>query len=131
MRTRQTLSHALFRCEWVLLSLALPLGLACGGDRIVSVDAGSASKRIEAHVGDRVDIHLWAGAGGLYESSPTISTSAVQFIDESIEIGTGGFVSPGGPGQLFRFRAISRGTALVTFSPVQDAPVVVDTINVQ
>jgi len=112
-------------------SLLVSLAAACGGDRIVSVNAGSASQRVDAHVGDLVNIHLWAGLNGLYATSPAISTSAVQFIDESIETGSGGFISPAGPGQLFRFRAISRGTALVTFTPMQDARIVVDTIDVQ
>lgn len=114
-----------------VMSLLIALSSGCSPDRIVSIDVGSASKRVEAHVGDRIDIHLWAGAGGLYADTPTVSTPAIEFIDSSIESGNSGFVSPGGPGQLFRFRALSQGVALVTFTPLQQAPVVVDTLVVR
>jgi hypothetical protein len=51
----------------------------------------------------------------------------VVFVDVSIE----GPPNPGGPTQRFRFRAASRGIAVVTFSPLQGAPVVTDTVVVQ
>ena len=115
----------------ILASLLITVAAGCGGDRIVSLDAGSGSKRIQAHVDDRVDIHLWAGAAGVWATTPTISTPVVAFIDASDDIGGGDFVSPGGPGQLFRFRAVAQGIALVTFRPMQQAPVVIDTIDVE
>jgi len=102
------------------------LGVACA-DHIVSVDAGTGSHGITVGVGDLVDIRLWGGALGVYVSPPTISGTAVEFMDVSID----GPPNPGGPTQRFRFRAASRGTAVVTFSPQQDARIVVDTIVVQ
>ena len=74
-----------------------------------------------------MDIRLWGGALGTYASPPTISAPAVIFVDVSID----GPPNPGGPTQRFRFRAASRGTAVVTFSPLQNAPVVIDTVTVQ
>jgi hypothetical protein len=78
-------------------------------------------------MGDLVDVRLWGGAAGIYVSPPAISGAAVTFIDVSID----GPPNPGGPTQRFRFRATSRGTAIVTFLPQQVAPVIVDTIVVR
>jgi hypothetical protein len=111
----------------VALSLLVVLGAACGADRIVAVDAGTGSHRVTVAIGDLVDIRLWGGALGTYASPPTISAPAVEFVDVSIE----GAPNPGGPTQRFRFRAASRGTAVVTFSPLQSAPLVTDTVVVQ
>ena len=104
---------------------------SCSPDDIVSA-SGLASQRIDARRGDFVDIRLWGGALGTYASPPTISGAAVEFVDVSIESGSGGTVNPGGPTQRFRFRAISAGTAIVTFAPVlQGSPIVSDTVVVQ
>jgi hypothetical protein len=87
---------------------------------------------IDARPGDLIDIRLWGGALGTYASLPSVSTAAVEFLDLSIDIGSGGFVSPGGPTQQFRFRALSPGAAVVTFAPLQQgSPVVSDTIVVK
>jgi len=113
------------RTALALVGVAL-FGVACA-DRIVSVDAGTGSHAITAGVGDLVDIRLWGGGSGTYVSPPAISGGAVVFIDVFVD----GPPVPGGPTQRFRFRAASRGRAVVTFSPQQSAPVVVDTIVVQ
>jgi len=109
------------------LSLLAIIGAACGADHIVGVDAGTGSHRVTVALGNLVDIRLWGGALGTYASPPTISAPAVIFVDVSID----GPPNPGGPTQRFRFRAASRGTAVVTFSPLQNAPVVIDTVTVQ
>ncbi len=111
-----------------LLALAVT---ACGSDHIVSVDVGAGSHRVTARVGDLVDIRLFAGALGIYASPPAISASAVVFVGVSLDSESTGVISPGGPTQRFRFRAESRGTAVVTFSPEQNAPMITDTIVVQ
>jgi hypothetical protein len=112
-----------------LLCLAFA-GSACA-DRIVSLDAGSGSRLATARVGDIVDIRLWGGGLGTYASPPIISTPVIEFVGVTLETGSGGVVNPGGPTQRFRFRAVSRGSAIVTFSPLQSAPIVIDTIVVQ
>jgi hypothetical protein len=109
------------------LGLLALIGGGCGADHIVAVDAGTGSHRVTAAVGDLVDIRLWGGALGTYASPPTVSAPAVVFVDVS----TDGPPNPGGPTQRFRFRAASRGTAVVTFSPLQSAPVVTDTVIVR
>ena len=112
----------------VLLALAAS---ACGSDHIVSVDVGAGSHRVTARMGDLVDIRLFAGALGIYASPPAISAPVVVFVGVSLDSESTGIISPGGPTQRFRFRAESRGTAIVTFSPEQNAPIVKDTIVVQ
>src|SRR6476660_3205309 len=115
-----------------VLSAALAIVVAgCGADHIVSVSSGLVSQRVNARTGDLIDIRLWGGALGTYASPPAISTPAVEFVDVSIETGSGGTINPGGPTQRFRFRAITAGLAVVTFTPLQSAPVVADTIIVQ
>ena len=114
----------------ILILVAL-IGVACGADRIVSIDVGTGSHRVTAGIGDLVDIRLWGGAVGLYSSPPTISTPSVVFVDVSVQSSANGATNPGGPTQHFRFRAESRGVAVVTFTPLQEAPVISDTIVVQ
>jgi hypothetical protein len=117
--------------RWATLAVLPLLIAACNADHIVSVDAGLGSHLVAARVGDLIDVRLWGGALGNYTSPPDISTAAVEFVDISIETSSGRTVNPGGPTQRFRFRAVSRGSAIVTFAPMQSAPVVVDTVVVQ
>ena len=120
------------RGQSLLGALLVLFGSGCGADHIVSVSGGLISQRIDARRGDLVDIRLWGGALGTYASPPAISGSAVEFVDVSIETGSGGTVNPGGPTQRFRFRALAPGSAVVTFSPlVQGSPIVSDTIVVE
>jgi len=112
-----------------VLFLSALVATACSADHVVSVSAGN--HRVNVAVGGLVDISLWDGGLGMYASPPAISAPAVVFVDVSIDVGSNGIITPGGPSQRFRFRAASRGTAIVTFSPLQNAPVVSDTIVVQ
>jgi hypothetical protein len=108
--------------------------LAAGscGDRIVSVSERLVSRRIDVDRGDLIDIRLLGGARGMYDSPPSLSSSAVEFLDVTVETGSGGVVNPGGPTQRFRFRALTSGSAVVTFVPLQSlAPTVSDTIIVR
>jgi len=101
--------------------------LACSADHIVSLGTGVDSHRVTAGIGDRVDVRLWGGAMGTYASPPAISGTGVTFVDVSVD----GPPNPGGATQRFRFLAVMRGLAVVTFTPLQSAPVVVDTIVVE
>jgi hypothetical protein len=113
----------------VAMLAALPAlaALGCSADRVVSLGTGVDSHRVTAGVGDRVDVRLWGGALGTYVSPPAISGPTVTFLDVSVD----GPPNPGGPTQRFRFLAVSRGLAVVTFTPLESAPVVVDTIVVE
>jgi hypothetical protein len=103
------------------------LASGCNAERIVAFGQGERSG-VEVSVGDRIDITLRAAALGAYVSLPAISTPAVVFLD--VVTPDEGPV-PGGPAQRFRFRAVSSGTAVITFTPVQPGPVAVDTIVVR
>jgi hypothetical protein len=107
-------------------SLAVLVGIACSADHIVSIGTGVETHRVTTGIGGLVDVGLWDGAMGGYASPPAISGSAVTFVDVTSD----GPPNPGGPTQHFRFRAIARGSAIVTFTPLSVAPVVVDTIDV-
>jgi len=119
------------RQQSLVCLLAAVVALGCDSDHTLSVGGDLISRRIDAAQGDAIDIRLWGGALGTYASPPVISTAAVEFLDVEIETGSGGVVSPGGPSQRFRFRARAQGSAVVTFSPLQQgSPIVSDTIVV-
>ena len=79
--------------------LSVLLMLACQADRFVALGMGEGN-RVEASVGDRIDITLRAAALGAYASPPVISTSAIAFLE--VTTPDEGLV-PGGPAQRFRF----------------------------
>ena len=65
-----------------------------------------------------------------YASPPTVSSNVLSFLDVSVIPP----FNPGGPTQQFRFRATSRGQAIITFRRMLDTSVVskvVDTVNVR
>ena len=58
------------RNSFIVRAVAAILVAACGADRIVSLNGGLASRRVDARRGDLVDIYLWGGALGTYQSPP-------------------------------------------------------------
>lgn len=109
------------------VSLAILGGVACSADHLVSIGTGVDNHRVTTGIGGQGEVRLWGGGMGEYASPPTISGPAVTFLDVTDD----GPPNPGGPTQRFRFRAVVRGTAIVTFTPLSVAPVVVDTIVVE
>ena len=106
--------------------LAVILGAACHADDILSIGSG---RHLELSVGDRFDVLLRAAALGSYQSPPTISVRAVEFLEvTSVDEFP---IPPGGPLQRFRFRATAPGTAVITFTPTQVGPVASDTVVVR
>jgi len=127
MKTNRLLvSPSAFLCRGVS-SLAVLVGVACSADHIVSIGTGVDTHRVTTGVGGVVDVRLWGGGMGEYASPPTVFGSAVTFV----EMTSDGPPNPGGPTQQFRFRVVARGSAIVTFTPLNTAPVVVDTIDVE
>ena len=115
-------------CRAAAALLCTLLAISCSADRIVAFGQGEVS-RVEVSVGDQIEITLRAAALGAYASPPAISSSAVVFLD--VMTPTEDPVPPGGPAQRFRFRAVSTGTSMITFTPVQIGPAAVDTIVVR
>jgi hypothetical protein len=79
--------------------------------------------------GEELRITMPTVGPGEYESPPNISGSAVTFLDMT----TINNQSPGGDIQLFRFKAVASGQALITFhnSSPDLHPDVVDTVVVR
>jgi hypothetical protein len=106
--------------------LALILAAACHADDIAAIGQG---RHLELSVGERFDVLLRAAALGSYKAPPTISTSAVAFLEATLVDESP--VPPGGPLQRFRFRATAPGTAVITFTPAAVGPVASDTVVVR
>jgi hypothetical protein len=60
--------------------------------------------------GDEILVTLQTIGGGEYDEHPSVSSSAVVFEQVSII----GPYNPGGPRQLFEFKAVSAGQAVVS-----------------
>ena len=78
-------------------------------------------------VGQELDITLGTFGSGSFDSLPTVSSSAVRFLDAA-------FVRPyvpAGPRQLFRFAAQRPGRAILTFRHSDSGVVVSDTVIVR
>ena len=89
--------------------------------------ADGASRTVAAHVGEEVVVTLQTVGPGEFASPPSVSSPSVRFVDVSqAEV-----VVPAGPTQRFRFVAVSRGRAVVTFRHTTQPRVVEDTVDVR
>ena len=120
---RVALRKAIFgaaTCAW--------LGVACNGQGIVDVRF-QPSGTTWITLGDELRVTLGNVGPGEY-ASPTVSSNVLSFLGVSVIPP----FNPGGPTQQFRFRATSRGQAIITFRRMLDTSVVskvVDTVNVR
>ena len=112
----------LFRSS--LFSVALAV-VACEGSPVRPDDASGA--KIVASSGQEFDITLGTVGPGSYDSIPTISTSAVRFLEAAV---VPPYV-PAGPRQRFRFVAQSPGMAVISFHHSEKATIVTDTVRVR
>jgi hypothetical protein len=112
------------RGSWLAMVFAVT---ACAADRMVSIDAGASTHHVSASAGDRVNFTLQTIGPGEFESPPGISSAAVAFVDVVSVVPA----VPAGPTQQFRFRAVSTGTAVVTFTGSFDGRVIQDTVVVR
>ena len=117
----------------VLVLAAVMVG-ACGLEKTTAAVSvtGGASRSVAASVGDEIDITLQTVGFGEYASPPEVSSSAVQFLS----VGQASVTVPAGPTQIFRFRAVAPGQAIVVFThtgqvPPVSYPNVVDTLVVR
>jgi hypothetical protein len=122
--------RARLRVARFLLPLGLLLLAACGSDDVVGVRGDDVFGKIVADRGQKIDIKLGNVGPALYASPPSISSSALAYLGAEIVPPA----TPGGPTQLFHFRAVASGEAVVTFQRVlQDSVVatVQDTVLVR
>ena len=103
---------------------------SCGSDGIAGI-VGTKSQTVVAEVGDEVQITLGNTGPGEYVSPPQISSAVLTFL--SVDVVPP--YTPAGPNQRFRFKAIARGQAIVSFRRfLNDSPLgpsVDDTVKVR
>jgi hypothetical protein len=106
------------------------LVVGCHGAGPLEV-TGSPSTMWTVRNGEELRITMPTVGPGQYDSPPSISGSAVTFVDMTVISNQ----SPGGLSQLFRFTAVASGQALITFhNPAPDGnlhPDIVDTVIVR
>lgn len=108
-----------------MLVLGLALS-ACATDHMVTVDA-LPNSHMEVAVGSEIRVMLGTVGPGEYVSPPTVSSPAIRFLDVTP---IGPFV-PAGARQLFRFRAVAAGRAIIAFQHSVQGVVVTDTVDVR
>ena len=106
------------------LTLAVLSLLGCGAGPFEVAFEPSHSLSISA--GRELDVTLGTVGPGEYASPPTISSSAIQFLDVE-EVGP---AVPAGPRQRFRFRAVAAGDAVITFHHTAGGSTIEDTVHV-
>jgi len=112
----------------VLAALLVVAVVACRADSVLGLDDHSQTR--SASVGQEVDVTLGNVGPGEYESPPVMSSNAVTFL--SVDVIPP--YTPAGPTQRFRFKAVTAGTAVVTFRRTLSGAVmsiVEDTIQVR
>ena len=121
---------SMFRRPGRLALASVLLIAACGLDDIVSVPADARSRTIDATVGQGIHITLGNVGPAIYETPPRLSTNVIEFLGVDVIPP----FTPAGPTQLFRFRAIRRGEAVIHFRRLLGdsvVSVVEDTIRVR
>ena len=74
-----------------------------------------SGKVVSAMLGDELDIKL-SNIGPSTYGDPILSSNSVQYLSVSVV----GPYSPGGPTQLFKFKAVAKGPCTVTIPKVND-----------
>ena len=108
--------------------LALFMATACGEKTPVDVSiVGNTSQSLTVSDGNQFSVTLQTIGPGEYSSPPTVSSGAVHFID----VAQASPVVPAGPTQRFRFKATTRGTAIIVFQHTGNNRTVEDTVDVR
>lgn len=77
---------------------------------VLSLDNRDNGRGVSVAVDDEVDITLQTIGPGNYDEHPSVSSPAVAFL----AVSNVGPPNPGGPRQLFQFRAVAAGHAVVS-----------------
>jgi len=78
-------------------------------------------------VGEELDLTLQTVGPGEYQSPPSVSSSSLQFLDATPITPT----SRWGIAQVFRFKGVASGQAIVVIRHSGNSPVMSDTVNVR
>lgn len=109
----------------VSIVVSFVLGIAACGPNPLAVRSDT-SQTLSLRVGQELDLTVGTVGPGSYQA-PTISSTAVAFLGDSIV----GPSTPAGPRQLFRFKGVSIGQAIVVLTHSGMEPTISDTIVVR
>src|ERR1017187_9836126 len=126
LRWRCTMRVA-FHCRPLRLALALLAACAieaCHGPSPFEV-SGAPSRSFSINVGEQITISI-GGVGPSYADPPAITGSALAYLNMTNPPTT--VVNPGGAVQLYHFKGVANGQAIILF---QGPNVVVDTVLVR
>jgi len=87
----------------------------------------SEGQTLRVAVGEELDLTLQTVGPGEYRSPPSVSSSSLQFLDATPITPT----SRWGIAQVFRFKGVAPGQAIVVIRHSGNSPVMSDTVNVR
>src|ERR1017187_182756 len=89
-----------------------------GKQRTLLLNVENSGQQAVAAVGQKIQITLGTVGPGSYDETPQISSSAIRF--ESVHLKWP--VNPGGPVQIYTFRASAEGRAEIRIPHIHDEP---------
>ena len=105
---------------------AVLLGVPACGSKSLTI-TGPGSRSVAVARGAEFTVVLQTVGPGEYQSPPTLSSGALQFLG----VRQAALTVPAGPTQEFRFRAVARGETVIAFQHTGENPRVVDTVFVR
>src|SRR2546425_11383618 len=96
-------------------------------NRYLSGRGGTEGQTLRVAVGEELDLTLQTVGPGEYQSPPSVSSSSLQFLDATPITPT----SRWGIAQVFRFKGVAPGQAIVVIRHSGNSPVMSDTVNVR
>jgi len=94
--------------------------------KVLSFDNGDNGRVLSVALDDEIDVTLQTIGPGQYDEHPSVSSPAVAFSKVSILMPV-----PGGPRQLFQFRAVTAGHAVISISHTGQNPRFEITVDVR
>lgn len=93
------------------MSMTILLIQACSGNSPLAV-YGAPAQTFSISVGQALDIRMQTVGPGEYVSPPAFTGSAIEFLGESSPAGV---ANPAGVQQLFHFKGVAGGQAIILF----------------
>ena len=95
--------------------------------KVLRFDNGDNGRVLSVGLDDEIDVTLQTIGPGQYDEHPSVSSPAVAFSKVSILMPA----NPGGPRQLFQFRAVTAGHAVISLSHTGQNPRFEITVDVR
>ena len=95
--------------------------------KVLSFDNGDNGRVLSVGLDDEIDVTLQTIGPGQYDEQPSVSSPAVAFSKVSILMPA----NPGGPRQLFQFRAVTAGHAVISIPHTGQNPRFEITVDVR